>query len=336
MKVARLAAPGGLENIVVADGAAPSSAPGPNEIRLRVRASSLNYHDYLVATRPDRLADGRILLSDAAGTVEEVGADVTEFSVGDSVVSCFFPDWQDGHVMPSDFKRVPGDGVDGYAATQVTVPASFVTHSPSGWSHEEAATITTAGTTAWRALVVNGGLKAGDTVVALGTGGVSIFALQIAKAMGARVIVTSSSDDKLDRARAYGADATINYRRTPEWAAQVRALTDDRGANHVVEVGGPGTLPQSIAATAVGGHIALIGVLTGGSGDIPTSLLMARQQRLQGLIVGSRRQQKDFVTAVNSMGFRPAIDSRFDLCELASAFSHMGEAKHFGKVCITI
>jgi NADPH:quinone reductase-like Zn-dependent oxidoreductase len=234
----------------------------------------------------------------------------------------------------ADFSTTPGDGVDGYAREAVVRPASWFTRAPRDWSHAEAATLTTAGLTAWRALVVDGGLKAGDTVLVLGTGGVSVFALQFAKAAGATVIATSSSDEKLERMRALGASHGINYKREQDWGMRVREITDGRGVDHVVEVGGPGTLPQSIAACRIGGHIALIGVLTGRGGEIPTALLMARQQRVQGLIVGSRAEQEDMVRAVEATGLRPVIDSTFPLAEIAAAFRHEEAGRHFGKICL--
>src|SRR4051794_25152265 len=216
----------------------------------------------------------------------------------------------------------PAIGVDGYAREAVVRPATWFTRTPKGYSHAEAATLTTAGLTAWRALVVDGGLKAGDVVLALGTGGVSVFALQLAKAMGAAVVVTSSSDEKLERARALGADHTVNYRRHADWGERVADWTGGRGVDHVVEVGGPGTLAQSIAAVRVGGRIALIGVLTGLAGEVPTAALMRKQARLQGLIVGSRREQADLVRAVEATGLRPVVDRSFPLAEIADAFRH--------------
>ena len=182
--------------------------------------------------------------------------------------------------------------------------------------------------------MVDAGLKAGDSVLVLGTGGVSIFALQIARAMGASVIATSSSDEKLERARALGADHLINYKSEPEWGNRVRELTGGRGVDHVIEVGGPGTLPQSIAACRIGGHIALIGVLTGRGGEVPTALMMARQQTLQGLIVGSRANQDDMVRALETTGIRPVIDSHFPLADIAAAFQHEEAGRHFGKICL--
>lgn len=336
MKAATLQAPGGFDRITIQDRPDPGP-PGPGEIRVALHATSLNFHDLLVANGTLPTADGRILMSDGAGTVEAAGAGVTEFKPGDSVVSCFFPQWQDG--LPQGdvghFKNTPGDGADGFASTYAVRPATAFTHAPRGWSFAEAATITTAGLTAWRALVGDSKLKAGDSVLALGTGGVSIAALQIAKMMGARVIITSSSDKKLKQARALGADATLNYRETPDWAEAVKALTGGDGVDHVIEVGGPGTLAQSIAAVKVGGHISLIGVLTGIEGQVPTALLMAKQARLQGLIVGSRRQQREYVAALEQSGVKPVIDRSFPLEGLADAFRHQQDGAHFGKIVAT-
>lgn len=335
MKAMTVRAPGGLDRLEWRELADPGQ-PGPGQIRVAVHATSLNFHDLLVANGSIPTEDGRVLMSDAAGVVEAVGAGVTEFKVGDAVVSCFFPQWQDGlpfHEV-GHFRRTPGDGVDGYATEVVVCPATDFTQAPRGWSHAESATLTTAGLTAWRALVVDGRLKAGATVLVMGTGGVSIAALQIAKAMGARVILTSSSDEKLARAGALGADEVINYRSEPEWGQRVLDLTGGLGVDHVVEVGGPGTLAQSINAVRVGGHIALIGVLTGRQGDVPTSALMAKQARLQGLIVGSRRDQQDYVAALEQAGIRPVIDRSFPLEQLAQAFRFQESAGHFGKLVV--
>jgi NADPH:quinone reductase-like Zn-dependent oxidoreductase len=333
MKAVTLAAPGGLEKLHLKDLPDPG-APGPGAIRVRLHASSLNYHDYAVVRGVIPAADGRIPMADGAGVVEAIGEGVSDFAVGDAVLSCFFPLWQDGPASVADFKNTPGDGLDGYGCEVAVRPASWFTHAPRGWSHAEAATITTAGLTAWRALVADGGLKAGDSVLVLGTGGVSIFALQLAKAMGATVIATSSSDAKLERVGALGADHTINYRTTPQWGEAVHALTGGRGVDHVVEVGGPGTLPQSIAAVRIGGHIHLIGVLTGRSGEVPTALLMAKQARLQGLIVGSRRHQRDMVRALEATGIRPVVDRSFPLEAIAEAFRYEESGAHLGKIVL--
>jgi NADPH:quinone reductase-like Zn-dependent oxidoreductase len=335
MKGIRIAAERRLDGLQLVDLPDPG-APGPGEIRVRVRASSLNFHDYAVCAFGNPKFDGRIPLADGGGTVEAVGESVTEFAPGDAAVSTFFPTWLDGPPFIPDFSTTPGDGVDGYAREVVVRAATGFTRAPKGWSHAETATLTTAGLTAWRALVVDGGLEAGASVLVLGTGGVSIFALQIAKAMGATVIATSSSDEKLKRVQALGADHVINYKAEPKWGEAVRALTGGRGVDHVIEIGGPGTLPQSITATRVGGHIALIGVLTGRSGEIPTAQMMARQIRMQGLIVGSRRHQADLVSWLDTTGLRPVIDRSFPLAQLADAFRHEESCAHFGKIGIEI
>ncbi|MBB2928015.1 zinc-dependent alcohol dehydrogenase family protein [Paraburkholderia silvatlantica] len=335
MKAVVLRQPAGLDNLQLVNLNDPG-APAAGEIRVRIHASSLNFHDLGVVTGRMPTADGRIPMSDGAGIVEATGEGVTEFAPGDAVVSCFFPHWLDGAPAIGDFSTTPGDGVDGYAREYVVRPSHWFTHAPRGYTHAQAATLTTAGLTAWRALVVDGGLKAGDTVLVLGTGGVSIFALQIAKYMGAQVIVTSSSDAKLARAQALGADHLVNYRREPDWAAKVLALTEGRGVDHVVEVGGPDTLTQSIEACRIGGHIALIGVLTGISGQVPTVTLMRRQQILQGLVVGSRMHQIEMVRAIEATGLKPVVDRTFALDEIADAFRHQQEAGHFGKICLAI
>lgn len=333
MKAIRLRTPGGLDHLDLVELPDPGR-PGPGEIRVRIHASSLNFHDLGVVSGAMPAADGRIPMSDGAGVVEALGAGVDKFAVGDAVVSTFFPHWQDGEAPIADFSTTPGDGVDGYACEYVVRPATAFTRAPRGYSHAQAATLTTAGLTAWRALVYNGGLKAGDSVLVLGTGGVSIFALQFAKAMGASVIATSSSDEKLEHARALGASHTIHYRREAQWASRVLDFTGGRGVDHVIEVGGPGTLPQSIQACRIGGHIALIGVLTGGAGPVPTAALMKRQQRLQGLIVGNRRQQTELVRALEATGIVPVIDRSFALETIADAFRLQQAGGHFGKICL--
>ncbi|MGK6312094.1 zinc-dependent alcohol dehydrogenase family protein [Neorhizobium sp. DT-125] len=325
-------APGGLDALKLVDLPDPGK-PGPGEIRVALHGSSLNYHDLGVASGRTP-TDGRVLLADGAGVVEEVGEGVTEFKPGDHAVSCFFPDWQDGPPLPGGFSRVPGDGIDGFATEYAVRPAGAFTLAPQGFSHVEAATITTAGLTAWRALVEIGKLKAGDTVLALGTGGVSIYALQLARAVGARVAITSSSDEKLEHAKKLGAEFTVNYTQHPDWGKDVLGWTDGRGVDHVVEVGGPGTLGQSIQAVRMGGHIYMIGVLTGARGEVPTAALAGKQATLSGLIVGSRRHQQDFVRALDHGLFKPVIDKVFPLEKLADAFRYEMSGGHFGKIGI--
>lgn len=332
MKAMILDAPGGLDRLRLVERPEPG-APGPGMIRVRLHATSLNFHDYGVVSGRMPTDDGRIPMADGAGIVEAVGDGVGEFAAGDAVVSCFFPDWQEGPPRVGDFSRVPGDGIDGYACEIVVAPATAFTHAPRGYDHAEAATITTAGLTAWRSLVVDGGLKPGERVLVLGTGGVSIWALQIARMMGAQVAVTSSSDEKLERARSLGAASVVNYRRQPDWGRAVHDWAGE-GVDHVIEVGGPATLAQSIEAVRIGGHIGLIGVLTGMTGEVPTAALMAKQARLQGLIVGSRRMQMEFVRALDTAAWRPVVDRRFALTDLADAFRFQESGGHFGKIAV--
>ena len=331
MKAIRLCPPGNLDALRMEEMADPGD-PGPGEIRVRLHASSLNFHDLLVVSgrmaTATPLGEGRIPMSDGAG--------VTEFAMSDAVISLIFPQWQDGGAAVASFSGTPGDGIDGYARDAVVAPATWFTRAPRGYSHAEAATVVVAGLTAWRALVIEGGLKPGDVVLTLGTGGVSIFALQLAKAMGARVIVTSSSDAKLERARALGADDTINYRTTEQWSAAVLDLTGGRGADHVVEIGGPGTLSQSMEACRIGGRIAMIGILTGAKGEVRTGLLIGRQQRLQALLAGSRKHQQDLVRALDGLSLRPVIDRTFPLEQTADAFRYEMSGQHFGKICLEI
>ncbi len=334
MRTIKLQKPGGLDRLQVAD--SERVAPGHGEIVVRIGASSLNFHDYAVVTGMIPTPDGRIPMSDGAGEVVEVGEGVREFAVGDKVVSTFFPHWMDGEPALEFMLDVPGDGADGFAREYVTAPATSFTRAPQGYSDAEAATLTCAGLTAWRALVVNGQVKAGDTVLVQGTGGVSIFALQFAKAAGARVIATSSSDEKLERLRSMGADHLINYKSQENWGEVARGLTGGRGVDHVVEIGGSGTMPQSIAATRIGGHIALIGVLAGIAGNVPTMYVMQGNQRIIGLTVGARRHQQDMVRAIEANGIRPVIDTHFPLEQIADAFRHQESGKHFGKIVLDI
>lgn len=325
---------GGLDRLQITS--TEPRQPGPGEITVRLHASSLNYHDYVVVTGVWAPREPRIPMSDGAGVVTEVGEGVTDFQVGDPVVSLFFPEWADGEpgLGEGNFARVPGDGVDGYAREQVTAKASAFTHAPKGYSHAEAATLTCAGLTAWRALVADGSLKPGDSVLVQGTGGVSLFALQFAKLAGATVIATSSSDAKLERLRSLGADQLINYRETPNWGETVRDMTDGRGVDHVIEIGGPGTMEQSMIAARIGGHVAIIGILTGLAGQLSFIQAIARHLKLQGVLVGNRKHQLDMIRAIEATGMKPIIDSRYPLEGIADAFRYQESNRHMGKICL--
>lgn len=325
---------GGYEKVVVSSSEASTAARG--EITVRLHASSLNYHDFAVVSGMWGPGETRIPMADGAGEVIAVGPNVTEFKIGDSVVSTFFPEWIDGTPLVEGFVGVPGDGIDGYAREQVTAKATSFTLAPTGYSHSEASTLTTAGLTAWRALMADDSLKPGDTVLIQGTGGVSIFALQFAKMAGATVIATSSSDEKLERLKALGADHVINYRKDPNWGETARALTGGRGVDHIIEVGGPATLEQSMIAIRVAGHISIIGILSGVSGAMNFVPALIKQVHMQGLLVGSRSQQQDMIRAINAGGMRPIIDRHFPLSEIVDAFKYQETSQHFGKICLDI
>ena len=332
MKVAAVKKPGGLGNLVIETRADPK--PKAGEVLVRVRASSLNYHDFIVALGGIPTPDGRIPMSDGAGEVVAVGEGVTKWKTGDRVISLFFPNWQSGQVEAAGFASVPGDGADGFGCELYAGPETAFTRMPKDWTFDEAATLPCAALTAWRGMYVETKTKPGDWVLVQGTGGVSIFALQFAKATGARVIATSSSDAKIEKLKALGADHVINYKETPEWGRKAFEMTGGRGVDEVVEIGGPGTMAQSINACRPGGHISLIGVLTGVSGEVPTAALFSRNITLSGITVGSRRHQEDMVEAIDATGIRPVIDSRFPLDDIAGAFAHQRSQKHFGKICL--
>jgi len=334
MKAVIVRHPGEKDVLEVTDLPDPGR-PGPGEVRVRIHASALNYHDNMVMGSPDTPV-GHVPLADGAGVVEAVGESVTHLATGDAVFARFFPGWRAGGPVIDHFGTTPGIGVPGYAREVVVAPAVQFERAPRGYSHLEAATLTVAGLTAWAALHDNGGVKSGDTIVLQGTGGVSVFALQLAKLAGATTIVTSSSDEKLERARALGADHVINYRSQPEWGERARELTKGSGADLVLDVGGPSTLPQSIQAVRVGGRISVIGVLTGLSGDIPTGAINMKQVRLNGVLVGNHQQLGDLVRAIEGSGLRPVIDRKFPLGELGEALRYFTSGAHLGKVGIEL
>ncbi|MEQ4504740.1 NAD(P)-dependent alcohol dehydrogenase, partial [Pseudomonas sp.] len=311
---------GGYDQVSV--GESEVLAPKADEITVRLHANSLNYHDFAVVTGMWAPTEKRIPMADGAGVVTAVGEGVSEFAVGDSVVSTFFPEWISGEPLVEGFVTVPGDGIDGYAREQVTARATSFTHAPLGYTHAEASTLTTAGLTAWRALMVDDALKAGDTVLVQGTGGVSIFALQFAKMVGATVIATSSSDEKLERLKAMGADHLINYRKDSNWGETARKLTGGRGVDHIIDVGGPSTLQHSMTAARVAGHISVIGILSGVAGQLEFVPALVKQLRMQGVLVGSRTQQQDMIRAIDANGMRPVMDRSFPMTDIVEAFRY--------------
>tara|TARA_R110001606_G_scaffold363430_3_gene517606 strand:+ start:65824 stop:66837 length:1014 start_codon:yes stop_codon:yes gene_type:complete len=310
------------------------TAPRANEITVRLHANSLNYHDYAVVQGMMGPSERRIPMADGAGEVIEVGENVTEFELGDHVVSTFFPSWINGEPLIDGFSTVPGDGVDGYAREYVTTSSRSFTKAPVGWSHVEASTLTTAGLTAWRALMCFNPLKPGDTVLLQGTGGVSIFALQFAKMAGAKVIATSSNDQKLDKLKQMGADHVLNYRTHANWGELAKELNGGRGVDHVIDVGGADTLDNSLDAIRIGGQVSMIGILSGTSCEMNIIKVLLKQPSLQGILVGSRTQQQDMIRAIEANHIKPVIDRTFSLDEMVDAFKYQESNRHFGKICL--
>jgi NADPH:quinone reductase-like Zn-dependent oxidoreductase len=310
----------------------------PHSVRVQVKAVSLNYRDIIAwKNLAGRQVDNRIPASDGAGEIIAVGSNVQQWKVGDRVAGCFFQTWQSGPFDLAHHKQDLGGTLDGMLQSVIDLPETGVVETPPSLSIEQASTLPCAGLTAWYSLFTRGGLVADQTVLCIGTGGVSIFALQFSNAIGARAIVLSSSDSKLERARAMGAWQTINYREHPQWADEVWKLTDGHGVDHVVEVGGPGTLEQSMNCVAASGHIALIGVLTG-FGAPNTSLfpLLARNVRLNGIYVGSRDKFVEMNAFIEAMQLKPTIDQVFSFDNAPSAFEYLQSAKHIGKVVIAV
>lgn len=314
--------------------------PGPGEVVVRMRAASLNYRDLLV--RSGKSASGGsdpvVPLSDGAGEVLSVGEGVEEWKAGDRVALTFFRDWIEGPFQASYHGAARGGSCDGVLAELVVAPAHSLLRIPDSLDFAEAATLPCAALTAWHALMERGRpLRNDETVLCLGTGGVSIFALQIAKAAGARVIVTSSSDEKLGRARELGADETINYVKTPEWDAEVWRLTGKRGADRVIEVGGPGTIGRSMNSVANSGVISLIGVLTGfDPPDASLFTIVKKNAEIHGIYVGSREMFVRMNEFIEQHGIRPVIDARFEFEDAASAYECLRAAGHLGKVVVEI
>lgn len=333
MKAWQIVSDGGIDALTLAEIATPE--PGPGEVRVKIAASSINFRDLMTIKDPKarNLPYPRIPNSDGAGTVTAVGAGVTGLAVGDRVASCFFQDWSAGPCSVDVMNSALGGALDGVLAEEVVLKAGGVIPVPAHFSLQQAATLPCAALTAWHALAEVGQVKAGQTVLLLGTGGVSIFALQFAKIMGARVILTSSSDDKLERAKGMGADETVNYRTTPDWQDAVMDLTGGVGVDTTVEVGGAGTLSRSIAATRVGGSIGMIGVLTGG--EINPTLIMRKSLKVQGIYVGSSKMFADMNAAISLHKLEPVIDQTFAFDDAKAGYRAMEAAGHFGKIVIT-
>lgn len=312
--------------------------PGPQQVLIRVHAASLNYRDLEMAggTYQGQPQHAFTLLSDGAGEVVEVGSAVTRFKPGERVIGCFWQGWESGRLGDAGNALALGGPLDGMLGEYALLDERGVVPGPARLSWEEAATLPCAALTAWQALVVEGQLKAGDWVLLQGSGGVSLFALQFALLHGARVIVSSSQDDKLQRLQALGATGLINYRRTPEWHQQVMALTDGQGVDHVLEVGGPRSFTQSLLSLRPSGQVNVIGYLGGQQGEINPLLILQRNARVRGIAVGPRQSFESMNRAIEASGMRPLLDSVHDWLDLPKALAHLQSGRHFGKVVLRL
>lgn len=326
----------GIDNLALAD--RPDPQPGPGQIVVRVKATSLNYRDLITVKHGGLrgLSLPLVPLSDGAGEVIGVGDGVTRVRTGDRVAGIFFQNWLAGGPDAAYQASALGGALDGMLTEQVVLSEDGVVRIPDYMSYEDAATLPCAAVTAWQSMVTLGNMKAGDTILILGTGGVSIFALQFAVAAGARSIVTSSSAEKLERATALGATHVVNYKTTPEWGKKVLELTGGVGVDQVVEVGGAGTLGQSMEATRVGGMIGLIGILAGTDGEVNPIPVLMKSLRLQGVYVGSRAMFEDMNAALAANRIKPVIDRVYPFEEAREALKLMESASHFGKIVVTV
>lgn len=327
----------GIENIHLKDRDIPD--PADHEIRIRMHAASLNFRDYLMVTGKynPKLKLPLIPLSDGAGEVIATGKAVTRFKAGDRVMPAFSQNWIGKRPQIDDVRKTAlGGPLDGTACEIMQIPEWAAVEIPAHLDFAEAATLPCAALTAWSALAVMNQVKPGDYVVVLGTGGVSIFALQFAKLMGCRVIVTSSSADKLKQAEALGADYIINYKERTDWAKEVRRITKMQGADHIIEVGGAGTLEQSIRAVRMDGVISLIGILAGSSKELNLLPILMQNVRMQGVLVGGRDAFEEMCRAISAHGLKPAVDESFAFADLQKAIQYLASGKHFGKIVVGI
>ncbi len=335
MKAYQLQAYNSLDALQLID--LPEPTVGANDVLVRIKANSINYRELIILRGGyDRNKKLPVIpASDGVGEVVDIGKNVTAFEIGDRVASIFFQDWTSGRATETQMNTALGGGIDGTLAEYVVFPEHGLVKIPEHLSYEEAATLPCAALTAWNSLST-GGLIPGQTVLTLGTGGVSIFALQFAKLFGAKVIITSSSDEKLDRAIALGADATINYRTHPEWQDKVRYLTNGRGVEQVVEVGGEGTMMRSLASACLGGYIGVIGVLSGfGAANFTAATAFFNQLRIQGIYVGNRQMFEEMNAAISLHRLKPVVEQVVPFSEAKRAYELLESSKHFGKIVIS-
>ena len=336
MRVYRLPKAEGIDDLTLAEDETPR--PQRGQALVRLHAASLNYRDLLIVTgRYSRGAvrPGLVPLSDGAGEVVEVGPDVTRVRKGDRVAGPFHQAWAGGEISDAVAGSALGGDLDGVLTEYRVFEEGGLVRLPEYLSYEEGATLPCAAVTAWNALFAHRPVRPGDVVLTQGTGGVSVFAVQFARAAGARVISTSSSDEKLERVRALGASDLINYRRSPEWDREALRLTGGRGVDHVVEVGGAGTLPRSLRAVRRGGYVNVIGLLAGG-GEIDPMVVLGRSIVMRGIFVGSREMFEAMNRAITAQGLRPVIDRVYPFEQAAEAYRHLQSGAHFGKVVIRL
>jgi NADPH:quinone reductase-like Zn-dependent oxidoreductase len=313
-------------------------APGPFEVRVRIRAVALNYRDLMVI-RGDYNggnAEPVVPASDGAGDVIEIGEKVTRFNVGDRVATTFFASWIEGRQTPEKSRNSFGGLIDGALAREIVVSQDSLFKVPDHLDYDEAATLTCAGVTAWNSVFVEGKAKPGDSVLLLGTGGVSIWGLQLAKAAGLRAVITSSSDRKLERARELGADATINYATTPEWHEEVLRATGGEGVEVVVEVGGAGTLKKSLLSTRMGGTVAIVGGVSGWGSEVDPFQMIRGAKHVTGIYVGSLAMLEDLARFVSLHKIKPVVDRVFPFDQARKAYEYLDSGSHFGKVVISV
>ena len=315
----------------------PKPSPGPGEVLVEMKASSLNYRDMVVAQRGYGSKSGNLPLipvSDGVGIVRELGDGVSRVAIGDRICPLFMQGWISGPPNRERLSTTLGGPIDGVMAEFRCFPQDSVSKVPEELTDLEASTLPCAALTAWSALVEEGKLQPGESVLIQGTGGVSLFALQFAKICGARCILISGSNEKMKRAQELGADEVLNYQDLPEWGKQVRDFSGGEGVDHIVEVGGPETLPQSLRAIRPGGTISMIGVLSGSEMKAQLGLIVTRQIRLQGITVGHRDGFEAMASAINASGMKPIVDQVYPFTSLPEAMHSLSEAKHFGKICL--
>lgn len=332
MRKITVISPGGLDNLKIIEVEDPQ--PKSGEVLIKWHATSLNYHDYLVAIGGIVVPDGRVPMSDGAGEVIALGPDVYNWEVGDKVMSLFFPGWIEGEPEFRKIVGVSGESIDGYIQEMSCVSADGLTKIPNDYSYAEASTLPCAGLTAWNGLIHSGNLHAGQKVLIEGTGGMSILGLQFAKAAGARVYATTSSQTKAERLLSMGCEAVVNYKEDERWGKTIFQKSDD-GVDIVLDVGGGSTMKQSIEAAKIGGTIISIGILSGGrKGEITFPKLFFKFINMKGIAVGSRVMQEAMVDAINTSGIKPIIDKSFGFEELADAFRYQESGQHFGKIVL--